>query len=159
MPPEIQAAVDAGNVEETTKLLATAPESMSKALKKKLLKNAEIAAKKLAKGGVPAAPKPAAAAKGAAPATDAKPAAASKAAPAPVAAVQRSDQGIAGSDELELVTALLASAEALGLADDAVAKLRDNTAALALSISPHVGALRNAAYSSGFTAHGSRAAA
>ena len=59
----------------------------------------------------------------------------------------------------QLVTALLASAEALGLADDAVAKLRDNTAVLALSISPHVGALRNAAYSSGFTAHGSRAAA
>lgn len=162
VPPEIQAAVDAGNVEETTKLLAAAPESMSKALKKKLLKNAEIAAKKAAKGGAtapaaPAAGKPAAA--GAAAATSPAPAgkkavaAAAKPPPAP-----SSDLGVAGAKELELVAAMLSCAEHLNLPDGALANLQENSTALALALSPHVAAMRNQAYSAGFTAHGSRAA-
>jgi hypothetical protein len=164
IPPEILAAVSAGDVELTTKLLASAPESMSKAQKKKLQKNAEIAAKKIAKGGAAApSPKPAtadASSAGAAPAKEAAPAKAAakveKAKPPPPVPTG-SDEGVAGANELELVTALLATAESLGLAEDALAKLRGNQAMLALSLSPYVCALRNEAYATGFNAHGSRA--
>ena len=163
IPPELQTAVDAGNVDQVTSLLAAAPpETYSKSLKKKLLKNAEIAAKKLAKGGAAAAPPPAAAAGAAA----AKPPAATKKAAAPAEsaaakprpAVQQSSGGVAGDIETELVAAMLACAESLSLSDDAVAKLRGNTAALALSLAPQVSAMRNEAYALGFNAHGSRAA-
>ena len=164
IPPELQAAVDAGNVDQVTSLLAAAPpESFSKSLKKKLLKNAEIAAKKLAKGGAAATPPPAAAA-GAAAATP--PAAAQKKAAAPAESAslaprpptQQSSGGVAGEIETELVAAMLACAESLALPEGAVAKLRGHTAALALSLAPQVSAMRNEAYALGFNAHGSRAA-
>ena len=66
------------------------------------------------------------------------------------------DGGLDAATELELVNAMLERAALLALPDDAVAKLRENAAALALSISPGVTALRNEAYATGFTAHGSR---
>ena len=151
IPPELQTAVDTGNVDQVTSLLAAAaPETYSKSLKKKLLKNAEIAAKKLAKSGAAAAKPPAATKKAAAPAESA--------AAKPRPAVQQSSGGVAGDIETELVAAMLACAESLSLSDDAVAKLRGNTAALALSLAPQVSAMRNEAYALGFNAHGSRAA-
>ena len=157
VPPEILAAVEAGNVEEVSKLLAKAPESMSKNEKKKLEKTAQINAKKLAKGGAvkPAAEKPAAAG-GAAPASP--PTAPMKAmsikptGPPPVS----SEEGVAGAAEMELVAAMLGRAESLSLPAEALATLRENMAALALAVSPAVNALRNDAYTTGFTAHGSR---
>ena len=48
IPAELQAAVDGGNVELVKEMLKTPPEGMSKSLVKKLIKNSEIAAKKLA---------------------------------------------------------------------------------------------------------------
>jgi hypothetical protein len=149
VPPEIQAAVDAGNVEETTKLLAKAPEDMSKSLKKKLLKNAEIAAKKLAKGGgAAAAPsKPAADAGKAAKQTPAA------AAPTPPpAAPTGSSEGVVGDAERELVAELLACIEGLALPAEAMAKLRAHESDLGLAITPQLNAMRNLAYTAGFAA-------
>ena len=60
--------------------------------------------------------------------------------------------------EAQLVAAMLACAESLELPADALAKLQENTSTLALAIAPHVSAVRNAAYATGFAAHGSRAA-
>ena len=163
LPPELVAAIDAGNVEEVTKLLAAAPETMSKAQKKKAQKNAEINAKKIAKGGVAAvttkmaaastaSPPPVAASSATAPAAAAKKPAAA-AAPVPTGA----GMGVvAGAAELELVEAMLACAGTLALPADALAQLRDNAGTLALSIAPLVNAQRNDAYAMGFGAHGSR---
>jgi hypothetical protein len=152
IPADIQAAIDAGNVDEVTKLVASTPAELSKAQKKKCIKNAEIAAKKLAKGGGAAPPKPA----GDAPpkAAKAKPGAAP---PAPTAAglppvPTGGGQGLAGASEGELVAALLAHIEGLGLSADAVATLRANEAELASALSPIVAAQRNAAYTAGFGA-------
>ena len=151
VPAEILAAVEAGDVDLTAKLLAALPaDAISKAQKKKMEKNAQIQQKKLAKGGGAAPAKPADAAPKAAKAEKAAAKVATPAAPPP------SKEGIAGATELELVNAMLERAALLALPDDAVAKLRENAAALALSISPGVTALRNEAYATGFTAHGSR---
>ena len=151
VPPEIQAAVDAGNVEAVTKLLESAPADMSKALKKKLLKNADIMAKKIAKGGGSAPPsKP-----------QGKPAASGEAPPKgstmptapPPPAPTGTGEGVVGAAEMGIVADLMQTIESLGLSEDAMAKLRANQASLGLAISPQVSALRNHAYTAGFTAH------
>ena len=49
IPPELQAAIDAGKEDEVKDMLAKVPETWSKSLKKKLQKDAQIAAKKIAK--------------------------------------------------------------------------------------------------------------
>ena len=146
----MQAAVDAGKVEEVTKLVAGPTcEALSKAQKKKMIKQAEITQKKLQKGGgaaAAAAPKPAKAAGKAAPAG---------AAPTPtpaLAAVPPSSGTTAGASERALTAELLACVDALGLPADAAAALRAHEATLAAAIAPHVAAMRNAAYAQGFAA-------
>ena len=143
------AAVDAGKVEEVTKLVAGPTcEALSKAQKKKMIKQAEITQKKLQKGGgaAAAAPKPAKAAGKAAPAG---------AAPTPtpaLAAVPPSSGTTAGASERAITAELLACVDALGLPADAAAALRAHEATLAAAIAPHVAAMRNAAYAQGFAA-------
>ncbi len=145
----MQAAVDAGKVEEVTKLVAGPTcEALSKAQKKKMIKQAENTQKKLQKGGgaAAAAPKPAKAAGKAAPAG---------AAPTPtpaLAAVPPSSGTTAGASERVLTAELLACVDALGLPADAAAALRAHEATLAAAIAPHVAAMRNAAYAQGFAA-------
>ena len=140
--------MDAGDVGKVTTLLETAPADISKSLKKKLIKNAEIAAKKAAKGTPPAQPvktatektKPAAAAAAEMPPT------------APPATPTGSSDGVVGTAESAIVGELLQAIEALGIPDETMAKLRQNQAALGLSIAPQVSSLRNATYAEGFDA-------
>ena len=158
IPANLQAASDGGDVDKVTELLAAlnkdSPEhGLSKSQQKKLLKDAQIAQKKLAKGGG-AAPKPQAAAGGGAAAASAQPPPAptpSVPAPPPPAPTG-SGEGLAGADERELVMELLAAIEGLGLPADAMAKLRSHEAHLASALSPSVSAMRNAAYTAGFGA-------
>lgn len=143
-------------------MLEKVPDTWSKALKKKLQKEAQIAAKKIAKGGAPPAAKPAGEAK-----TAAKPEAAAteKKKPAPAVAAAAPavptgsgpTQGVVGSSEGAIVAQLLACAESLALPADAIATLRANEATLAIAIQPRVNALRNEAYALGFSSHGNRA--
>lgn len=152
IPPELQAAIDNGQEEEVKKLLDKAPDTWSKSLKKKLLKDVQIIAKKIAKGGAPPPPKPAAA--GSAPPGASKGAAAPASAAPKIAAPTGAGtaEGVVGSAEAVLVADLVACASSLGLSEDSIAKLRASEAALALSIAPRVNALRNEAYSRGFMA-------
>mmetsp|Transcript_7841 Transcript_7841/g.15972 ORF Transcript_7841/g.15972 Transcript_7841/m.15972 type:complete len:160 (-) Transcript_7841:224-703(-) len=148
VPAEIQAAVDAGQVDEVKRLLTEVKtEDFSKSLQKKLIKNAEIAAKKLAKGGTAAAAAPtwgkAAKAKGES---------SMPAAPPPVPTGASAGSGITGATEQALVDDLLACVESLSLPADAVATLQSHREALALALAPQVSALRNSAYAAGFTA-------
>ena len=151
MPPELQAAVDAGNADEVKKLAATVP-NLSKAQQKKLIKQADITAKKLAKGGSAAASAKPAAAKPAAAA--AKPAAAKPAAAAAAAAPPPlpTGGGVASASERALVSDMLAAIAALELPADAMATLRSHEAELAAAIAPRLNALQNANYASGFAA-------
>merc|ERR1712087_582225 len=55
LPDGIQAAIDAGEPDEVQRLLTPVPEGMSKALQKKLIKQADIKKKSLAKGKGPPA--------------------------------------------------------------------------------------------------------
>lgn len=152
VPAEIQTAIDAGQVEEVRKLLADVKiEGMSKSLQKKLLKNAEIAAKKLAKGGPAAAPAPKQgdAGKAAQKAVGSQqlPAAPPPAVPVPTGG----GSGTVGANEAALVEEFLACAAALSLPAEAVAQLQAHKATLATAISPQVAALRNKAYAAGFS--------
>ena len=154
MPAEILASVEAGDVELTTKLIAALPaDTISKAQKKKLEKNAQIQQKKLAKGGGAAA---APAKPDAAPKAGKEAKAAAAKAPAAAPPPSSAAGGVAGAAELEIISAMLDCAASLALPDEAVAKLRENATVLALSIAPGVSSLRNEAYATGFTAHGSR---
>ena len=123
----------------------------SKSLKKKLLKDAQIAAKKAAKGGGAA---PAAPAAPAAKEKPSKPASPDKKATAPPAPVPTgSGVGIAGRAERDIVADLLASIEALKLPAEALSILKANEDALAKALQPTVNGLRNDAYAAGFGAH------
>ena len=147
VPPEIQAAVDAGRKEEVEELLKTAPEAMSKAQKKKLLKNAEIAAKKLEKQ----ASKPTNTSQPAPSAKQPKSDVSSAtSAPAPASGAQGS--GVMGKAESTLVEVMLARLEALGLPSDALELCRQQKDALGLALVPHVNTLLNQAYTEGFNA-------
>ena len=155
MPPEIQAAADAGDLDAVTKLLISAPADMSKSTKKKLLKQAEIMAKKLAKGG--AAPKPRPTGAPAAPKkVAAAAAAAAAAAPTPTptgsAAPQSSAGGVVGDAERAIVEDVLACLEGLAVPADTLELLKSHRAAIGLAIRPGVNASRNEAYTSGFGA-------
>ena len=157
IPPELQAAIDAGKEDEVKDMLAKVPDTWSKSLKKKLQKDAQITAKKIAKGGAPAKkPAEGGAATGAAAAPASKPAAAgapgkaTAAAAVPTGGRVSSAGGVVGASERTLVSELLACAESLGLSGDAMAKLREGEAALALSIAPTVNAQRNEAYTLGY---------
>jgi hypothetical protein len=156
IPPELQAAIDAGKEDEVKDMLAKVPDTWSKSLKKKLQKDAQIAAKKIAKGGAPAKkPAEGSAATGAAapaskPAAAGAPGKATAAAAVPTGGRVSSAEGVVGASERTLVSELLACAESLGLSGDAMTKLREGEAALALSIAPTVNALRNEAYTLGY---------
>ena len=151
IPPELQAAIDAGKEDEVKDMLAKVPETWSKSLKKKLQKDAQIAAKKIAKGGAPA-PKPAAEKPASKPAATGGPKAAGVAATPDVlpTGAASSAEGVVGSSERKLVAELLACAESLGLSADALTKLREGQEALGLAIAPTVNALRNEAYTLGY---------
>ena len=147
IPADIQAAVDAGQVEEVNRLLTSTPVELSKSLKKKLIKNAEIAAKKLAKGPAPVAPQ--AKGKVATADDDEKPSGARV--PTVPPSVPASE-GVIGAAEGAIVNELLAAIESFGLPRDAMATLREKETALGLAIAPQVSAMRNAAYAAGFSA-------
>ena len=153
MPADIQAAIDAGDVQMTTKLLSSALESMSKSLKKKLIKNAEITAKKLASGKKPPANSTAAPAVSTdVPTTSQTPRAKLPCTLPPPPIPSSSAGGAVGSMESILITDLLACIDSLDLPDDAVSKLRAHEATLAMALQPRVNAIRNAAYTAGFSA-------
>lgn len=145
MPPELQAAVDAGQKEVVEELLKSAPEGMSKTQMKKLLKNAEINLKKLekqaAKGSKPA-PQPSA--KKIAAAADV---AAAATAPPPVAP----SGGVVSKAEAAIVELLLERMQRMGLSD-AVSACRERQGDLSLAVAPALNALRNEAYTAGFNA-------
>jgi len=149
-PPAVQAAIDAGDSAEVTKLLTPLPEGMSKALFKKLVKLADINAKKLSQGKSTA---PAAAAKPAAP----KAAAAASAAPAgaaaaPMGAASQTMGGGAGIHGDALVTDMLARIESLGFPAEVLATLQQQREAISEAMAPRLNAMRNTAYAQGFTA-------
>jgi hypothetical protein len=149
IPADIQAAVDAGQVEEVNRLLTSTPVELSKSLKKKLIKNAEIAAKKLAKGPAPVAPQ--AKGKVATADDDEKPAGA-RVPTVPPSVPTGASEGVIGAAEGAIVNELLAAIESFGLPSDAMATLREKETALGLAIAPQVSAMRNAAYAAGFCA-------
>ena len=140
-PPEVVAAIEAGDAEQVKALLTPAPEGLSKSVLKKLVKQAEINKKKLDQGKAVVAPQAPEAAK---PAPSPPPAAATP----PVAAA-----GGGSADNESLVAALLAQIETLGLPADAMATLQQQRTALADAIAPHVNAMRNRHYVQGFNAH------
>ena len=144
VPAALQAAVDAGDVDKVKEMLKTPPEGMSKALQKKLIKNSEIAQKKAAKGGA-AAPPPAAQEKKRPESAPAK--AASAAAPAPVVALatgHETPQDTIVADLLEFLKSRVP--------DGTLAELSKLKSEMSSAITPQVNALRNAAYTEGFTA-------
>lgn len=153
IPPELQQAVDAGNVDLVKEMLKTPPDGMSKALQKKLIKNSEIAAKKMekvaAKGG--AAPPPAAP-KAAKPAPTGSSSAAATKAPAAAAATITTGHS---TPEDVIVGDLLACLKALELPADVLARIEGQRGSLSGAIAPRVNALRNSAYAQGFTAKSS----
>jgi len=127
--------------------LVKSAEGLSKSLQKKCIKNAEIAAKKLAKGGSATAPAVKTWEKksvGGGGAADAKGPTAPPPPPAPTGA------GVVGSAEREVIGDLLAAIESMGLPSEAMATLRENEAVLGQAITPQMNALRNASYASGF---------
>ena len=149
VPPNIQAAVDSGDVEEAKRLLTPMPEGMSKAMHKKLIKNAEIAAKRVAKGKSAQSQGPAVSkcAVNAAKAS-AAPGAGAAAAPAPPSAAGM----VAGADEQAVVAGILTAIESLALPEETLCVLREQQAALCNAIAPQINTLRNNAYTDGFTA-------
>lgn len=143
--------MDAGDVDKVKELLKTPPEGMSKALQKKLIKNSEIAQKKLQKAaekaekGGAAAPPPAAQEKKRPESAPAK--SASTAAPAPVVALatgHQTPQDTIVADLLEFLKSRVP--------DETLAELSKLKSEMSGAITPQVNALRNAAYTEGFTA-------
>jgi hypothetical protein len=156
VPAELQAAVDGGNVELVKEMLKTPPAGMSKALVKKLIKNSEIAAKKLeksaAKGTRPAtAPTPAAPKAKATPAGTGSSAAAAGAAAPPAAAIST---GHSTAEDV-IVADLLACLKALDMPEGVLARIEAERGSLRGAIAPRVNALRNSAYAQGFSAKAS----
>ena len=157
VPAELQAAVDGGNVELVKEMLKTPPAGMSKALVKKLIKNSDIAAKKLeksaAKGTRPAtAPTPAAPKAKATPAgTGSSAAAAGAAAPKAAAAIST---GHSTAEDV-IVADLLACLKALDMPEGVLARVEAERGSLRAAIMPRVNALRNSAYAQGFSAKAS----
>ena len=157
VPAELQAAVDGGNVELVKEMLKTPPAGMSKALVKKLIKNSDIAAKKLeksaAKGTRPAtAPTPAAPKAKATPAgTGSSAAAAGAAAPKAAAAIST---GHSTAEDV-IVADLLACLKALDMPEGVLARVEAQRGSLRAAIMPRVNALRNSAYAQGFSAKAS----
>ena len=154
MPEDVQRAVDAGQKDEVEKLLANPPEGMSKALKKKLIKQAEINAKKMEKSAAkPAAPAPAPSAKKAAAAAAAAAApGAAAASQLPAAPPPAASSMPVGASELAIVELLLERMQTLGLPTEAISSCREHQAALGLAIAPQLNTLRNEAYVTGFNA-------
>ena len=154
VPDDVQRAIDEGLKDEVEKLLATPPEGMSKALKKKLIKQAEINAKKLEKSaGKPAvaAPPPSAKKAAAAAAAAAAPGAAA-ASQLPAAPPPASSAMPVGASERAIVELLLERMQTLGLPAEAINSCREHQAALGLAIAPQLNTLRNEAYVTGFNA-------
>ena len=135
--------MDTGKKEEVEELLKTAPEAMSKAQKKKLLKQAEINLKKLEKQSN---------AKPAAAPSAKKSAAAEKAASSAPAAAAAPSSGVAGKAETAIVDLLLARMQAMGLPAEALDLCRERRGDLSVAIVPALNALRNDAYTTGFNA-------
>ena len=148
VPAELQAAVDAGDVNKVKELLKTPPEGMSKSKVKKLLKDSEIAQKKVqktaGKGGAAAPPPPAQEKKARPESAPAK--AASSAAPAPVALAtgHETPQDTIVVDLLEFLKSRVT--------DDTLAEISKLKSEMSGAIMPQVNSLRNAAYTEGFTA-------
>ena len=156
IPAELQVAVDGGNVELVKEMLKTPPEGMSKSLVKKLIKNSEIAAKKLAtaaaKGTRPAtAPTPAAPKAKATPAGTGSSAAAAGAAAPPAATIST---GHTTAEDV-IVADLLACLKALDVPEGVLASIEAQRGSLRGAIAPRVTALRNSAYAQGFSAKAS----
>eukprot|EP00316_Scyphosphaera_apsteinii_P021614 CAMPEP_0119310542 /NCGR_PEP_ID=MMETSP1333-20130426/19627_1 /TAXON_ID=418940 /ORGANISM="Scyphosphaera apsteinii, Strain RCC1455" /LENGTH=170 /DNA_ID=CAMNT_0007314741 /DNA_START=88 /DNA_END=600 /DNA_ORIENTATION=+ len=160
LPEGVQAAIDAGDPDEVQRLLTPVPEGMSKAVQKKLIKQADIKKKALAKGkGTSATQSPAAAAKPAA-TTAKQPDTLAESPPAPAPGTVSSQIGakalsattsalLMNEDEEALVADFLAS---IKLPDEAMAALRQQQHALCMAIGPRLNALQNRAYAQGFHA-------
>ena len=152
VPAEIQQAVDAGNVDLVKEMLKTPPEGMSKALQKKLIKNSEIAAKKIeknaAKGG-DSNPPPSAPKAQKAEATGSSSAPSASKAPAARAAPTIKTGHFTPEDVI--VTDLLACLKGLSLPEEAMAHIEEQRSRLSAAVAPRVNALRNLSYAEGFT--------
>ena len=156
VPAELQQAVDSGNVELVKQLLKTPPEGMSKALIKKLIKNSEIAAKKLEKSAAKAT-RPSTAPTQAAPKAKAAPAGTGSSAPAAGVAAPPATAISTGHSTAEdvIVADLLACLKALYMPEGVLARIEEQRGSLSGAIAPRVNALRNSAYAQGFTARAS----
>jgi|TARA_B100000524_G_scaffold29945_1_gene14895 hypothetical protein len=152
VPADVNAAIDAGDAQAVQKLLTPLPGGCSKALYKKLVKSAEVQAKKLAKGGGAAAT-PKADAKSTAAASAPKPSAAkpSAAASAPPADVPP-PAGTSRAEESLIVADLLTCMRSLALPREVLAALEGQHAVLCQSIAPALNGVRNQAYAEGFAA-------
>ena len=149
MPAEVQSAIDAGDADRVTALLTPMPEGMSKSMMKKLVKQAQIAAKRLAQGkSAQAAALPPAGGK---PKGEAKGGSKGESGP-PAAALKPAAGTVAGVEEQAIVADLLAAVGGLALPEEAQRALQDQRAALCSAIAPRVNAIRNDAYAQGFTA-------
>lgn len=139
----------AGQSAEVTKLLTPLPDGMSKAFMKKLVKQADVNAKKLSQGkttqspGAPSADKSAKAPQLAAKAAETAPGAAGSAS-------AFSSGGNAEGDAI--VADILARAEALGISAETLATLQTQREALSEAIAPRLNAIRNRCYVQGFNA-------
>jgi len=157
VPAELQAAVDGGNVELVKEMLKTPPAGMSKALVKKLIKNSEIAAKKLEKSASKGT-RPATAPTPAAPKAKVTPAGTGSSAPAAGAAAPKAAAAIStghSTAEDVIVADLLACLKALDMPEGVLARIEEQRGSLRGAIAPRVNALRNSAYAQGFTAKAS----
>lgn len=146
VPQPVQEAVDAGNPEEVTRLLTPLPDGMSKSGQKKLIKQAQIVAKRLAQGKSAQPSVQAAASK-----KSEKPAA-EAAAPAPPVSAAAGAGVVAGADEQAVIGDILAAMESLALPEETLRVLSEQRAALCHAIAPQINAMRNSAYAEGFTA-------
>jgi hypothetical protein len=158
----VQDAINAGQSAEVVSLLTPLPEGMSKALMKKLVKQAEVNGKKLNQGKVVAAqaaqpssvPTEAATTAELSELTAAATTAAPAAARPSAAAVASAVGGVGDNDSDAIVADIVACVEALGLPAEALVTLQSRHKVLSELISPRLNAMRNRAYAQGFTARG-----
>ena len=132
-------------------MLTPMPEGMSKTLQKKLIKNAQIAAKRVSQGKSAQSQGPAVS-KAAVSAAKEKEASATPAARGAASNSPCAAGSVAGADEQAVVAGILSAMESLSLPEETLRVLHEKQAVLCSAISPQINTLRNNAYTDGFTA-------
>eukprot|EP00965_Chrysotila_dentata_P044648 1483711-Pleurochrysis_carterae.AAC.2 len=158
VPAEVQAAVDAGDAESVQRLLTPLPDGWSKTFQKKLVKQAEINAKKASKGS--GAPKQSASAPKATSQGGSEAASSTTAVKAPGGAAAGSaasaPTGPTGIAEQALVADVLECLRSLAIPAEALQALQGQEALLCQAIAPRLNAIRNQSYALGFCSQAAR---